>query len=129
MVSHVLKEGAFVNGNTKNPPANPLRSALLKDTLGSSSCYWTIWGVGGGARFGWGDTLVIAVRSGYLDLVRILLNHGAGVNERPAEEFRAPSAIVSAIQLEHEEMFHFLRKRGAVLKTPETGERALKIAV
>ena len=126
MVSHLLKEGAFVNGDTKNPPANPLRSASLK---GHTGIVKLLLEHGARPRFGWGDTLVIAARSGYLDIVRILLSHGADVNERPAEELRAPPAIVSAIQLEHEEMFHFLRKRGAILKTPETGARALKIAV
>jgi ankyrin repeat protein len=141
-VSHLLDKGAAVNGDSKNPARNPLRGATLK---GHTEIVKLLLRRGARPRLGWGDTLACAAKWGYLDIVRILLDHGADINESPPEELRAPPAIVSAIQLEHEEMFRFLIKRGAVLKTldavhflrkrdamvkkPDAGSQALKIAV
>lgn len=126
MVHHLLKKGALVNGDMMNPPANPLRSAALK---GHTEIVKLLLAHGARPRLGWGDTLTSAAKSGYLDVVKVLLDYGADVNERPAEDLRAPPAIISAIQLEHEKMFYFLRKKGAILRKPETGGLALDIAI
>lgn len=126
MVRYLLDIGAPVNGDKDNALANPLRSASLK---GYTEIVKLLIERGARPRLGWGDTLTSAAKYGYLDVVTMLLKHGANVNEKPTEDLRAPPAIVSAIQLEHEEMFFFLRKRGAVLNTPETGVKALKMAI
>jgi Ankyrin repeats (3 copies) len=72
------------------------------------------------------DAMAPAAAGGHLDIVRMLatddrfdINAGAG---------QYPPPIVSAVQLEHVPMFRFLRERGAMLDTPQSGGQAASIA-
>ena len=66
--------------------------------------------------------LMAAARKGSLPIARLLVQHGAGVNDG------APPPIVLAVRNEHVDMFRFLRENGAVLDTPETGAWAMAVA-
>ncbi|KAK2762336.1 hypothetical protein FQN54_001346 [Arachnomyces sp. PD_36] len=59
-----------------------------------------------------------AASGGHLGIIQMLLDHGCDVNEG------SPPAIVHAVDLEHVNMFYFLREKGAILNTPETGVEA-----
>jgi hypothetical protein len=56
-----------------------------------------------------------AAQGGHWNIVRILVENGFDVNEAPGEEL---PAIVYAVQVENETMFHYLRSYGAVVDTP-----------
>ncbi|KAL2059972.1 hypothetical protein VTL71DRAFT_9794 [Oculimacula yallundae] len=59
--------------------------------------------------------LMAATFKNRIDLVRLLINHGADVNDG------SPPPIVLAIRQENTELFKYLRGNGARLDTPETG--------
>jgi ankyrin repeat protein len=65
--------------------------------------------------------LSAAAAGPYLDIVRIILDAGVNVNEDIGER----SPLVSAIGLEHTELFRFLLDRGADLYTPGTAEECV----
>lgn len=68
------------------------------------------------------NPLKMAVKLNWLSAVRMLINYGANVNEGK------PPPIVIAVEKENMEIFRFLRQKGAVLNTPETGSRAMALA-
>ena len=63
-----------------------------------------------------------AVHRGNLALVGMLINHGQNINEG------CPPPIVIAVLKEDLQMFRFLREKGAVIDTPETGPWAMTFA-
>lgn len=76
------------------------------------------------------DSIACAASAGYMEIVQMLLDHGANVNDvkrpfRDQDDKDERSPIVSAVLLEHTALFHLLRKHGAVLDTPDTGGWAL----
>ncbi|KAH8886797.1 ankyrin [Thozetella sp. PMI_491] len=66
--------------------------------------------------------LMAAVSRCNVPIAKMLLDHGADVNEG------FPAPIVIAVTREHVDMFRFLRDRGATLDTPETGTWAMALA-
>jgi ankyrin repeat protein len=72
-----------------------------------------------GARITGGEVSEAAIR-GRKETVRILLEHGADSNHGTV------TPIVSAVKLEHKEMFHLLLKHGAELG--DAGPEAVKVA-
>jgi ankyrin repeat protein len=67
--------------------------------------------------------LMVAAYAGNMPMVRLLMDHGADVNDGN------PAPIVLAVRGEHMEMFRYLRSKGAVLDTPETGVWAMAVAI
>jgi hypothetical protein len=81
-----------------------------------------------------GNELRVAARRGNLPVVKVFIECGADVNcplnpDLPGyyADYGFPLPIVSAVQLEYEEMFHLLLEHGAVL-TGEAGVEAFKRA-
>jgi ankyrin repeat protein len=79
------------------------------------------------------DTLCLASRAGRMDIVRVLVEAGADVNQIPKHwakwRFKkSPGPIINAILLEHEEMAQYLLAHGASLDVPYEGETHLTIA-
>jgi hypothetical protein len=72
----------------------------------------------------------LAASGGRMVLVKLLLDQGNDINEeyRRVARLSHPPAIVSAIALEHTEMFSFLRERGATFESAGTIEKAVGIA-
>jgi hypothetical protein len=72
----------------------------------------------------------LAASGGRMELVKLLLDQGNDINEeyRRVARLSHPPAIVSAIALEHTQMFYFLRERGATFKSAGTIEKAVGIA-
>jgi ankyrin repeat protein len=66
--------------------------------------------------------LLAAIRWGTPAMVRVLLEYGADVNRT------VPPAIIAALFMESEEIFHLLRGAGAVLdNSPQIGGRAMSL--
>jgi hypothetical protein len=65
-----------------------------------------------------------------MELVKLLLDQGNDIDEeaRDCGESIAPPAIVSAVALEHTQMFYFLRELGAAFESAGTIEKAVGIA-
>lgn len=69
------------------------------------------------------DTALLrAVSGGCLDVVRTLVEHGADVN------LGKPPPIAIAVKHENNAIFRYLRGKGAILDTPETGGWAMTFA-
>jgi hypothetical protein len=58
-----------------------------------------------------------AAAGGSLELVKLLLEQGNDIDEPRVVVPKLPPAIVSAVALEHTEMFHFLRNCGAAFES------------
>jgi hypothetical protein len=72
----------------------------------------------------------LAASAGCMELVKLLLDQGNDINEEHCQ-FGTPThppAIVSAVALEHTQMFYFLRERGAAFESAGTIEKAVGIA-
>jgi len=66
--------------------------------------------------------LLAAIRWGTPAMVRVLIEYGADVNRT------VPPAIIAALFMESEEIFHLLRGAGAILdNSPQIGGRALSL--
>ncbi|KAI1370787.1 ankyrin [Hypoxylon crocopeplum] len=80
----------------------------------------------GGADPNWylldNTALMAAARKGNVAIAKLLLDHGAHVNEG------YPPPIAMAVFTEHLDMFRLLRDHGARLDTPETGGWAMALA-
>lgn len=66
--------------------------------------------------------LQTAVHRGNIPIARLLVAHGASLNDG------CPPPIVVAVRTENVEMFEYLRSAGAVLDTPDTGPWAMAFA-
>lgn len=71
-----------------------------------------------------------AAAAGRIGLVQLLLDEGNNINDEVNtwQEGNIPPAIVSAVALEHTQMFYFLRERGATFESAQKVEKAGGIA-
>ncbi|KAH7397370.1 hypothetical protein BKA66DRAFT_454238 [Pyrenochaeta sp. MPI-SDFR-AT-0127] len=124
--AHLLHLGAWINGPRSYEPAKVIINACAFPFADIAMIDFLL---DHGANES--GTIAAAALRGYthkvvhlLDIVRLLLDAGVDVNESIGCE----SPLVSAISLEHTEMFRFLIERGANLRAPRTAEECVKRA-
>jgi ankyrin repeat protein len=116
MVSRLLDIGTPPDG-MKRWTVTPLMGACARIQPGSDEVVRLL--LQRGARITGGEVSEAAIR-GRKETVRILLEHGADSNHGTVPP------IVSAVKLEHKEMFHLLLKHGVELA--DAGRAAAKVA-
>lgn len=106
----------------RGPLSNPLNMAIqgrherIVEILlqhGLKPCWW----------FSSCAPVLAAAEIGSVPIAKMLVQYGADVNEG------LYPPIVSAVRHEDVDMFRFLRANGAILNTPETGGRAMAVAM
>lgn len=146
IVRYLLDLGANVNGGSLKYEliANPLRKAAK---AGQLELVGLLLERGADPNYGFGDTLLMAAKHGHLEIVDRLLDHEADINgildDIETQDDRAvlervvffeknrdcAPPTVAAIRRENAAIFRLIRKRRAALNTPETGGKALRVAV
>ncbi|EXJ66342.1 uncharacterized protein A1O5_10494 [Cladophialophora psammophila CBS 110553] len=117
LVELLLRWGANVNGNiSREDGRNAIVAAVEAD---SDSIFWRLIAAdpNGPPASACGNTaLQFAIKSGNLDIVKLLLRHGADVNA-PASVYRGRTALQAASQAGNLQVVELLLDHGAIVNT------------